>query len=339
MKKRISLIIFIFILLAVIFLTLYKIELKKDTYNTKTFLSMDTSVSVTLWGEQFNDKLYNKIRNHISNLSSTFDSYNENGELFKLNKTRHMSCSPEMIDIISKTLSYQKKYKNVDISSGKLISLWDFQSENPRLPSEEKIFDALKSINYENININDNIINIDSDTKIDLGSSAKGYTCDIIKNDLINSNADCAIVSFGSSALLYGQKPDNDYFSVALKVPKKKSKASIGKLKTKSCVISSSGGYERYFEIDNKTYSHILDLNTGYPAETDLLSVTVISQNGLLTDFLSTEIYIGGTKNIDSYLNNKNYSVIAVSDKNKIYISDRIKNDFKITDNEYSFAK
>ena len=339
MKKRISLIIFIFILLAVIFLTLYKIELKKDTYNTKTFLSMDTSVSVTLWGEQFNDKLYNKIRNHISNLSSTFDSYNENGELFKLNKTRHMSCSPEMIDIISKTLSYQKKYKNVDISSGKLISLWDFQSENPRLPSEEKIFDALKSINYENININDNIINIDSDTKIDLGSSAKGYTCDIIKNDLINSNADCAKVALGSFALVYGQKSVYVYFLVLFKFTKKKSMASIGKLKTKSCVISSSGGYERYFEIDNKTYSHILDLNTGYPAETDLLSVTVISQNGLLTDFLSTEIYIGGTKNIDSYLNNKNYSVIAVSDKNKIYISDRIKNDFKITDNEYSFAK
>ena len=84
-------------------------------------------------------------------------------------------------------------------------------------------------------------------------------------------------------------------------------------------------------------YSHILNLKTGYPADTNLASVTVISQNGLLTDFLSTEIYIGGTQSIANYLNQKDYSVIALSLDKKIYISDNIKNSFEITDNKYSF--
>lgn len=337
MKTRTAAILFSVISLVVIILTLYKIELKGDIYNTKTFLSMDTAVSVTLWGEQFNEKLYDEIKNHISQLNNSFDSYGEKGEIFKLNNERKLFCSNEIIDIISKTLTLQKKYKNVDIASGGLISLWDFQSENPEIPSKEKIQNALKTINSDNIHIKNDIITLDSDTKIDLGAFAKGYSCDIIKDDLIKSNVDCAIISFGSSTLLYGQKPNNNDFSVALKVPKKKSEAYIGKLNTKSCILSSSGGYERYFEVDDKTYSHILDLKTGYPADTDLASVTVISQDGLLTDFLATEIYIGGTKNIDNYINDENYSIIAISDDNKIYISDSIKNDFEITNNDYSF--
>lgn len=324
-------------LIAVIILSLNKIEFKRDFYNNKTFSSMDTAVSVTLWGKQFNNGLYSNIRKKINELNNIFNSYSDGGEIYKLNKNRHLSCSFETIDIISKTLSLQKEYKNINISSGKLISLWGFQNENPKVPSEEEISDALKTINSDNIHIKDNEIFLDNETKIDLGACAKGYACDIIKQELKKSNADCAIISFGSSTLLYGEKPNNDKFSVAVKAPKKDDNSYVGKLNTESCIISSSGGYERYFEVDGKAYSHILDLKTGYPADTDLLSVTVIAQNGLLTDFLSTEIYISGTKNINNYLNNENYSVIAISEDNKIYISDKIKEDFEITDHKYSF--
>lgn len=339
MRKKIAAISLVIIIIAVIILAFYKIKSNKNSYYTKTFSSMDTAVSVTFFGEPFDDELYSNIKKRINELNNIFDAYSENGEIYKLNKNKNLSCSFDSVDIISKTLSLQKEYKNVDISSGELIYLWGIQSENPKVPSKEKINNALKTINAGNIHINDNVVSVNNDTKIDLGACAKGYACDIIKQELKNSNADCAIISFGSSTLLYGEKPNNEEFSVAVRAPKKDDESYVGKLKTKCCTISSSGGYERYFEANGKTYSHILDLKTGYPADTDLTSVTVISQNGLLTDFLSTEIYIGGTKNINNYLNNEDYSVIAISDDNKIYISDKLKDNFEVTDYKYSFEQ
>jgi thiamine biosynthesis lipoprotein len=88
--------------------------------------------------------------------------------------------------------------------------------------------------------------------------------------------------------------------------------------------VSTSGGYERYMEIDGVTYSHILDLNTGYPSTTDLASVTVYTDNGLLSDFLSTYIYLDGTDNISKYLHSDDYKVIAIDINNHIYTSDGI---------------
>lgn len=337
MKIKISALLMSVILLTVIVVFFYKLENDRDYQETKTFTAMDTAVSVTLWGKQFNTELYSLINERITVLDNIFDSYDENGEIYKLNKEKQLTCSDETIDIISKTLKLQNDYKNIDISSGNLISLWNFQSENPRVPYQKEISKSLETINSDNIHIKDNVISLYGDTNIDLSVCAKGYSCDLIKQELSEQNAECAIISFGSSTLLYGEKPNGDEFSVAVRSPKKDSSSYVGKLKTKSCVISSSGGYERYFESDGKIYSHILDLKTGYPAETDLTSVTVISQNGLLTDFLSTEIYIGGTKDINNYLNNEDYSVIAISNTNEIYISDKIKDDFEITDNNYSF--
>lgn len=337
MKKKIAAIIIGIVLILAVVLGLYKI-LSNKMYNfTKSFTAMDTAVSVTLWGKSFDDGLYNSIKSYIEDLDNRFDPYNENGEIYKLNKSRNLKCSYETADIISKTLSIQDKYKNIDISSGNLISLWDFQAENPAVPSSEEIAKSLKTVNSENIHINGNLISLEEKTKIDLSAVAKGYACDVIKKELEKSDMDCAVISFGSSTLLYGEKPSGDEFSLAVRNPESGSEKYVGKLKTKSCVVSTSGGYERYFEVDGKIYSHILDLKTGYPAQTDLKSVTVISQNGLLTDFLSTEIYIGGTQNIDNYLNHENYSVIALSLDNKIYISDDIKSSFEITDNKYSF--
>ncbi len=338
MKAKITAVLFSVIIIAVTALAIINIKRSKDSFVTKTFTSMDTAVSVSIWGSQFNNELYTDIKSRIETLSETFDAYNANGQIYKLNQEIKLECSPEALDILSKTLTLQKKYKNVNITSGKLISLWDFQSENPDIPAAEDIKSAIGTIGSDNIQIENNTVSLKNGAKIDLSSCAKGYTCDLIKEQLDKSKASCAIISFGSSTLFYGEKPNDEAFTVAVRSPDN-SGGYIGTLKTKSCVISSSGGYERYFEKDGKIYTHILDLETGYPAETDLTSVTVISQNGLLTDFLSTEIYIGGTKNIENYLNSGEYSIIAADENHKIYISDIIKDDFEITDQNFSFKQ
>jgi thiamine biosynthesis lipoprotein len=159
---------------------------------------------------------------------------------------------------------------------------------------------------------------------------AKGYACDRARA-ILDSKKDIssAIITTGSSTLLYGAKQDGSDFSAAVRNPDG-SGSYLGVIKTKQCFISTSGGYERFFEADGKKYSHILDTQTGYPVETDLASVTVVcpfdgtDYCGLKSDFLSTLIYMDGTKKLDSYINTGDFFVVAADINGNIYTSKAI---------------
>lgn len=96
-------------------------------------------------------------------------------------------------------------------------------------------------------------------------------------------------------------------------------------------------GYERYFEAQGKKWSHIFDLTTGYPCETDLVSVTVIGQSGIETDFLSTCIFIGGSGELDRWLSDEDIEVIAINENGIVYCSDSIKSRISISDDKFRF--
>lgn len=162
---------------------------------------------------------------------------------------------------------------------------------------------------------------------IDFGAVAKGYALDIIKSRLDEKSLDgYSVISTGSSILLYGEKPEGAPFSTAVRNPENPDEY-LGYIKTKAAFISTSGGYERFFEENGEKYSHIIDLKTGYPAETDLASVTVIvpigtENGGIISDYLSTLIYIGGTETLEKYMNMPEIGVIAADRQGKIAYSD-----------------
>ena len=85
--------------------------------------------------------------------------------------------------------------------------------------------------------------------------------------------------------------------------------------------VSTSGGYERFFEAGGKRYIHILDLKTGRPSESDLASVTVICDSGIKSDFLSTAIFIGGKEGLTKYLDDSSIQIIAVDNDGEIIYS------------------
>ena len=132
----------------------------------------------------------------------------------------------------------------------------------------------------------------------------------------------------GSSSLLYGKKPDGKDFSVAVKDPESPD-GMLLKFTCGECFVSTSGGYERYFEADGKRYIHIFDKTTGRPVQTDLTSVTVICDGGLKSDQLSTSVFIGGTKKLGEYFADKSLQLIAVDTQGNVHISSSLEN--KIT--------
>ena len=317
-------VIFIFILLIVSIL--YNKKGNPKPYSS-VFYSMDTVISVETYGLD----LTKEIQSKVEELNQIFDRHSEGTQMYSLNQNKILE-NPSIFlnDLVTKTLELNQKFGyNVDITSGMLIDTWNITSDTPKIPTNSEISQAMKTIGIENISINGNEISLSNDCILDFGSVAKGYTLDILYANLTNYNIDSAYISMGSSTLLYG----TDNYNISIRSPNDTNGIACKFSINGTGFISTSGGYERYMEIDGVKYSHILDLSTGYPTDTDLTSVTVYTDSGLKSDFLSTYIYLGGTENIYKYLNCEDFKTIAIDNNNNLYVSNGL--DIQIEDNSF----
>lgn len=306
-----------------------------DAVTFRTF-SMDTSCTVVISGSK---DMQRSLKDCISQLDAKLSAYSEGSPVAKLNSGSEI-CDDVVFDITKKAVAMSEKYPQIDCTSGRLIELWDISGENPHVPSDSEISKALSTVSRDNIVFGENgALSLKNGAKLNFGSCAKGYALDRLYDILKDGNAKYAQISFESSILLYGKKENGEDFVTALRDPDDRN-GTVLTISTGECFISTSGGYERFFEKDGKSYTHIFDLTTGMPADSDLASVTVISKDGgMLTDFLSTAIFIGGTEHINEYLSAENYSVIALDKSKSIYCSESIKDNIDITDPEYHFSE
>ena len=137
------------------------------------------------------------------------------------------------------------------------------------------------------------------------------------------------LVSLGGNVQALGAKPDGSKWKVAVQNPDS-DESYIGVLEIAGKAVITSGGYERYFEKDGKTYHHIIDPVTGYPADSGLKSVTIISSDGTLADGLSTSLFIMGIDKAKEYwrANSDKFDVILLTNDNKQYVTEGIYSDY-----------
>ena len=187
-----------------------------------------------------------------------------------------------------------------DVTLGKISEMWDFSGENPSVPPAEDIAEAISHTGYENIVISDEGVYLaDPEAHVDLGGIAKGYTADKVKEFLMEEDVDSAIINLGGNILAFGGKPSENGeilpFQIGVSEPTDRENAGImGYFTACDASVVTSGNYERYFEEGGVRYHHILDSETGYPAETGLDSVTILSEKSVDGDALSTTCFVLG---------------------------------------------
>lgn len=294
--------------------------------DTVRFFAFDTFVSaeVTSSSRLASSECAEEIRSAFEGLDNVFSPYSENSEVYKFN-----SGVSDIADssIIAMTHSY-KRVRDIlgdglTPACGSITMLWNVTSDSPKVPDERDISEALGHV-YTIDEIEKNgLAALLGDTELDLGAGAKGFACDAAYDIVSRSGRVTeAVVSSGSSSLLYG----GDGFTAAIVDP-----FDGGELCTfaaDSGFISTAGGYERYFIENGVRYSHIFDMETGYPAAADLASVTVSlpigDGNGAFSDLASTLIYMGGTEKLGGYSEKlaesfSGYSLVAVTESREIY--------------------
>ena len=178
-------------------------------------------------------------------------------------------------------------------------------------------------------------IYIEDQCTLDLGAVGKGIACDVAQNYLKQQKeVSGAVIAVGGSILLYGSKVDGTNWNVAVQNPRGKDGEAMGVLSLSGTTnVSTSGDY---FMQNGKRYHHILDPSTGYPAESSLISVTVVSDNGLLSDGLSTACFVLGKEKGERLLETYGAEGVFIDQNKKVTVTKGLKDKFTILNEEYT---
>lgn len=294
------------------------------------FFAMDTVMTINAYGSK-SESAVKAAQNEINRLDKLLSVQKENSEIFKLNQSKKMTVSEDTLTLITRSKElYTLTDGAFDISCEPLIREWGFYSglEN-KVPSQKAIETALEGVGAEHIKIKDSTVTLDDNTSLDLGGIAKGYASHKAVEILKDNGVTSALMSLGGNVRAVGSKPDGESWSVAVTDPDDNSK-SIGTLKISDKAVVTSGGYQRYFEENGQTYHHIIDTKTGYPADSGLKSVTIVSDDDALADALSTALFVMGLEKSRKFYseNSSLFGAVFITDKGEIYVTDNLKDSF-----------
>jgi len=196
-----------------------------------------------------------------------------------------------------------------DITVSPLCDLWGFWNHSFRIPEDYEIENTLKYVGYENIVFNNGEIFMPDGFSIDFGGIAKGYAGKCAADVLKERGVESAIITLGGNIQAVGSAPGGGEWCVGIKNPFGEDGYSGYVYVTDKAVVTA-GGYERNFEEGGVKYHHIINRETGRPAETDIASVTVICTNGAVADALSTAFFVMGAEKTEKFCAERNFRVL-----------------------------
>ena len=227
---------------------------------------------------------------------SVFSRTDPGSELSRLNRREIDTVSDPLAEVIQLGLHYSELSGGAfDITMGAITEQWDFTSAEPFIPVPTEIAFKLPSVNWKSVSVKENTIIFDNpQTRIDLGAVAKGYIADRMAEQLKNDGVTSAIISLGGNLYFVGSKPDGSDYQAGIQYPNAERNVTIGGLPICNGSVVTSGIYERSFTLNGQFYHHILDPETGYPAESDLLAVSIVCDSSADCDALSTVCFLLG---------------------------------------------
>lgn len=287
--------------------------------STKNAIAMGTVITAKTYGE-YTALSNEEIISAIQKLDDVISWRSDSSVVSALNRDGKVNFS-QLTDVVNLCNKVSKDSSGAfDITVGNVSNLWGFGTDNERIPEKSEIEKALKTVDYKMLKVNGTEISCADGQFIDLGSVGKGYACDMIYQYLKASDLKGGVVSVGGSIVACGNRNKaGDKWRIAIKHPRKE-QAFLGTIEISEGFVSTSGDYERYFEKDAIRYHHLLDARTGYPANSGLVSVTIVSDNGLLSDALSTACFVLGLEEGTKLAEKYGVSAIFVDSEERITV-------------------
>nr|WP_295280983.1 FAD:protein FMN transferase [uncultured Blautia sp.] len=298
----------------------------------KQLFAMDTYMEFTAYGKN-SEKAVTAAMEEVQRLDGLLSAQNEKSEVYALNNRDIFKATDDVSELIKRGKEiFQETDGLFDDTIYPVMQLWGFPTGEYHVPTEKEVQNVLTLVDGAKVEAdNAGYVTLGENQQIDLGGIAKGYTGQKLTELFKSYGISSALASLGGNIQAIGTKPDGSSWKVGIRDPKGGQQDYIGVLAVKDEAVVTSGGYERYFEENGKTYIHIIDPRTGFPVEGDLLSVTIVSEDGTLADGMSTALYIMGYEKACQFWrqHQNEFDVILITQDGRIHVSDRLQECFQ----------
>lgn len=270
--------------------------------------AMGSTFSVVLYGEDRNklESASEAALEEVRRLDSLLSNYKPESEWSQVNRDaarKPVVVSQELFDLLAACVNYSRQSEgSFDITVGPLMKVWGFYRGTGHLPKPGEVKQAMDQIGYRNIKLNpaDRSVSFSrSGLNLDPGGVGKGYAVDRMADVLRREGVKSALISGGGSSIYcLGAPPDEDGWRIKVEDPRHAGDPDApfaAEVILKDESISTSGSYEKFFVAEGKTWSHIMDPRTGYPAQ-GTLSVSVISPRTLDSEVWAKPYFIMGRR-------------------------------------------
>ncbi len=308
----------------------------------KQVFAMDTVMILNVYGENAEAAL-GAAEERILELEADLDPENEDGSVYALNSNAgtDVPVSRDCCELLIRTMDvWSSTGGALDPGVYPLSRAWGFIDADYRVPPQEEIEALLAAKDTAGIRADGDACTamVPEGTEIAFGASAKGYTAQAICGILREMGVESAVVSLGGNVQTLGEtKPDGSAWKVAVVDPLD-SEAYAAVLEIGEAAVVTSGGYQRYFTQDGTTYIHILDPETGYPADSGLLSVTVVTDDGTLADSLSTALFVMGEEGALSYYEEiGGFELVLITADERVVVTPGLRDSFRERSETYTY--
>ncbi|MBD5148168.1 MAG: FAD:protein FMN transferase [Oscillibacter sp.] len=295
---------------------------------TKQLFAMDTLMDFTAHGKNA-EAAVDAAMAEVQRLDALLSAANPASEVSRLNGEGGGTVSEDTAALLRLSLeTYGETGGLFDCTVYPLVKLWGFPTQNYRVPAEAELVSALALVNSSSLRFDGETLQMEPDQELDFGGVGKGYAAARVMEIFREHGVRSGMVSLGGNVQVLGQKPDKSPWRIGVRDPEGNGYFAVLSLEDKAAV--TSGGYERYFEADGETYIHILDPRTGRPAESDLLSVTVVSADGARADALSTALFLMGQENAAAFWREQGgFDLVLVTVDRRIFITEGLEDSFE----------
>ena len=317
------------------------------------FIAMDTSMAVTVSGKESSQVLA-QIRKEVDRLEQLLDRTDPDSEVSRLNGAggEAVPVGEELCGLLSMAEEYSAATGDAfDITLAPVSTAWGFTTDSYRLPGREELEALMAHTGMEHITLEGGTAALDPGTQIDLGAIGKGYASDKVAEILFAHEVERSSAALGGNVLAWGTRPDGQPWRVGVRDPGKPEdpNACLGILELEDAYAVTSGSYERFFEQDGTRYHHILDPATGYPADSGLVSVTIVAdsrtedgalaKNGAMCDALSTALFVMGEEKAVSFWRSGAYDfdAVLVTADGRVVVTEGLSDRFTLEGDGYAY--
>lgn len=314
--------------------------------DSKTEFLLGTVVSIKIYDENKEsalDAAFNRIKAldeqiSVEKYGTEVNEINENAGI------KPVKVSKDIYKLIESGKNHsQLSNGQFDISVGPLTQLWHIGFPDARKPKQKEINQVLPLIDYNNIELNQQnqtVYLTNKGMKLDLGAIAKGFITDEVVTVLEKANVTSAIVDLGGNIYALGKSPSNEQWLIGIQDPFSSRGNIIGKIQQENKSVVTSGIYERYLEVDDVKYHHLLNPKDGYPFNNDIAGVTIITNLSTDADALSTAVFSKGIQEGLKYIEQfEEAEAIFIDHHKNVYLTPGLKGEFELTNDQFTLKE